>query len=320
MLVVLLLLVFGALAARILLGDFTITIPDFFRIVGGAEIPGATYELMENKLPRAVLGAMVGVAFGIGGALFQATLRNPLASPDIIGISLGASTFAVFGIVELDVIEPAQLSLLAIAGAVAVAATIRLVAGTLQGYRLVLVGVGMAAAMTAVIQYLFTRADLYDAQLALRWLVGSLNTASWPEIVVLGIFLLITLPILAWLVRSLPISELGHDAATGLGVPRGRVDLILLVGVLLVAAAVAVVGPVAFVSFLAGPLARSLNDGRTTIAGSALIGALTMVTADYIAAYLLGDTQVPVGIITGALGAPFLIWLLVAGRTGKRST
>ena len=96
------LVLFGAFAARVLLGDFTFTIPDFFRILFGEEIPGASFILMESKLPRAVLGVLVGVAFGVGGAIFQTTLRNPLASPDIIGVSLGASAAAVFAIVALD--------------------------------------------------------------------------------------------------------------------------------------------------------------------------------------------------------------------------
>lgn len=319
-LAVLSLLVFGAFAARVLLGDFTITIPDFFRIVTGAQIPGATYELMESKLPRAVLGALVGIAFGVGGALFQTALRNPLASPDIIGISLGASAAAVFAIVELGLIEPSDLSIAAILGALVVAIVIRLVAGTLQGYRLVLVGVGMAAALSSAIQYLFTRADIYDAQLGLRWLTGSLKTASWEEIRIFWVFLAVALGVLAWLLRALPITELGEDTARGLGVPGHRLELILVIGVVLIAGAVAVVGPVAFVSFLSGPIAKSLNGGRTTILGAGLVGALTMLSADYVAAYLLGDTLVPVGVITGAFGAPFLIWLLISGRTGRRAS
>ena len=85
----------GAFAARVLLGDFTVTVPDFVRILGGEQIPGATYIVMESKLPRAVLAVLVGVAFGVGGAIFQTTLRNPLASPDIVGVSLGASAAAI---------------------------------------------------------------------------------------------------------------------------------------------------------------------------------------------------------------------------------
>ena len=305
-------------AARVLLGDFTFTIPDFFRILFGAEIPGASFILMESKLPRALLGILVGSAFGVAGAIFQTTLRNPLASPDIIGVSLGASAAAVFAIVSLGQTgTPVAVS--AILGAVAVSGLVRWVAGPAAGYRLVLIGVGVAAALSSVIQYLFTRADVYDAQLALRWLTGSLNQVDWPTIRLLAGFLLVLLPAMVWLVRSLRITELGDDAAAGLGVPQRRTDLLLLAAVVLTAVAVAAAGPVAFVSFLAGPIARSLNSGRTTVTGAALAGAAIVVAADYVAAYLVADVNLPVGVVTGALGAPFLLWLLARGRNGRKA-
>ena len=146
-------------AARVLLGDFTVTLPDFFRILGGAEIPGASYILMESKLPRAVLGVLVGVAFGVGGAIFQTTLRNPLASPDIIGVSLGASAAAVFAIVLLDQ-RGLPVSVAAVVGAVGDRRLVRLVgrAGRRQPP-----GAGRrgrrARPCCRSIQYLFTRAD-----------------------------------------------------------------------------------------------------------------------------------------------------------------
>jgi iron complex transport system permease protein len=113
-----------------------------------------------------------------------------------------------------------------------------------------------------------------------------------------------------WLARALPVTELGDDTAAGLGVGPGRTDALLFVGVLLVAVAVAAAGPVAFVAFLAGPLARALNRGRTTLLGAGLVGALIVVTGDYVAAYAIPDTNLPVGVITGAIGAPFLLWLI----------
>ncbi len=305
-------------AARVLLGDYTITIPDFFRILLGADIPGASYILMESKLPRALLGVLVGAAFGIAGAIFQTTLRNPLASPDIIGVSVGASAAAVFTIVTLDQTGP-WVSAAAVAGAVTVSVVVRLVAGTVGGFRLVLVGIAMAAALQSVIQYLFTRADVYDAQLALRWLTGSVNRADWPTLRLLAGILLVLTPVLVWLARSLRVTELGEDTAAGLGVRPGRADALLLLAVLLTAVAVAAAGPIAFVSFLAGPIARALNSGRTTLVGAAITGAVIVVGADYVADYLLADTNFPVGVVTGAFGAPFLLWLLARGRTGRRA-
>ncbi len=307
-----------AFAARVLLGDYTVTIPDFFRILTGTEIPGASYIVMESKLPRAVLAVLVGVAFGVGGAIFQTTFRNPLASPDIIGISLGASAVAVGALVLGDLRGP-TVSLLAVLGAVAVAGVVRLVAGPHSGYRMVLVGVGMAAVLQSAIQYVFTRADVYDAQLVLRWLTGSVSAADWPTIRVLAVVLAVLLPLTALLARSMRISELGDDAAAGLGVPRRRADGVLLLGVVLVAVGVAAAGPIAFVSFLAGPIARQLNGGRPTLVGAGLTGAVIVVAADYVADYLLADVNFPAGVVTGALGAPFLLWLLARGPTGRRA-
>lgn len=314
----LLVALFAAFGARVLLGDYTITIPDFVRIVLGEEIPGASYIVMESKLPRALLAVIVGATFGVAGAIFQTTLRNPLASPDIVGVSLGASAAAVTGIVVLG-LQGSALSIAAVLGAVAVAVVVRLVAGNASGHRLVLVGVGLASAMQSMIQYLFTRADTYDAQLVLRWLTGSVSRADWPTLQVLTLCLLALAPVLLWLSRSLPITELGHDTAAGLGVPQRRTDAVLLLGVVLTALAVAAAGPIAFVSFLAGPIARALNGGRGTLAGSALVGAVVVVCADYVADYLLADINFPVGVVTGAFGAPFLLWLLASGRTGRRT-
>jgi iron complex transport system permease protein len=307
-----------AFAARVLLGDFTFTIPDFVRILAGAEIPGASFILMETKLPRAVLSVLVGVAFGLGGAIFQTTLRNPLASPDIIGVSLGASAAAVVAIVILDLPGPA-IAFAAVVGALLIALAVRLVAGPATGYRLVVVGVAMAAALQSVIQYVFTRADEHDAQLVLRWLTGSVSGATWPTIRLLVVGLLILLPAAAWLSRSLRALELGHDTARGLGVPANRTDALLVLAVVLTACAVAAAGPVAFVGFLAGPISRALNGGRTTLSGAALTGATIVVAADYVADYLFTDINFPVGVVTGAFGAPFLLWLLARGRT-ERST
>jgi iron complex transport system permease protein len=307
-----------AFAARTMLGDFIITLPDFFRILGGEEIPGASYILMESKLPRAVLGLLVGMAFGAGGAIFQTTLRNPLASPDIIGVSIGASAAAVLAIVSLE-LRGVSVSLAAVLGAVLISVLVRQQAGSVAGSRLVLVGVGLSAALVSVVQYLFVRADEWDAQLVLHWLTGSLNRTDWPTIRVLAVLLLLLVPALVVLGRSSSVAELGEDAAAGLGVTPRRSDALLVVAVLLVALGVAAAGPIAFVSFLAGPIARALNDGRTTLVGSALVGALIVIGADYAAAYLVPNMNYPVGVVTGAFGAPFLLWLLATGRTSRRS-
>lgn len=306
--------VVGAFLARVLLGDFTFTVPDAVRIVLGEEIPGASFILMETKLPRAVLAVLVGLALGVSGAIFQGALRNPLASPDIIGVAMGASAAAAFAIIELGH-QGNAVAIWAAGGAVGMAAVVRLVGGS--GGRLVLVGVGATVALQASVQYLFTRADEYDAHVALRWLTGSVGEATWSQIRLVAAGLLVLLPLTALLVRSLGIAELGADLATGLGVGPRRTDLVLLMAVLLVALAVAVAGPVSFVAFLAGTIARALNGGRRTLLGAGLTGALIVVAAEYPADYLFADVNYPVGVVTGALGAPFLLWLLATGRAGR---
>lgn len=305
--------VVAAFWLRVLGGDYTITFPDFWRIVGGARIPGADFILLESKLPRACLAILVGLALGAGGAIFQTTLRNPLASPDVIGVSAGASAAAVLGIVTWHLAGSA-LAAAALVGAVLTALAIRALAGADPGLRLLLVGVTASAGLVAVIQYLFTRADVYDAQLALRWLTGSLADAVWPEIRLLAIALLVLLPVTAYAARGARSLELGEDVAACLGVRRWRADALLLCAVLLVAVATAAAGPVAFVALLAGPIARSLHRGRHTIAGAALAGAVVMLVADFLGAYALPGVNLPVGVVTGAFGAPFLLWLLVTSR------
>lgn len=305
----------GAFLARVLLGDYSFTIPDAVAIVfQDKQIPTATFILMETKLPRAVLAVLVGLAFGVAGAIFQGALRNPLASPDIIGVGMGASAAATFAFVELNA-EGVEVALWGAGGAILMAVVVRLVGGS--GNKLILAGVGATVALQGFIQYLFTRADEYDAHIALRWLTGSVSEATWEQIQLVSVGLLILLPLTAALVRSIGIAELGPDLATGLGVGPRRTDAVLLLAVLLVALGVAVAGPVSFVAFLAAPIARALNGGRRTLVGAGLTGALIVVAAEYPADYLFADVNYPVGVITGALGAPFLLWLLATGRAGR---
>ncbi len=319
-------------AVSVLLGSYTVTVPDFFRILiahltGGEKIPGASFIVMENKLPRAVIGTMIGAAFGLAGALFQTMLRNPLASPDVIGISYGASAAAVTAIVVFGA-SGAAVSGAALGGALGVAAIIYAISsgGTLRGSgrgdaagnRLILAGVGIAAALHAVVNFLMTRADIRTAADALVWLNGSLNSASWDRAGVLALALAVLLPAVVAIAGPLRILELGPDAAAGLGIRVGATRLALVItAVALAAVATAAAGPVSFVAFLAGPIARRFT-GKASLPASALVGAVIVLAADYVAAnvapLLLDGTVLPVGVITGALGAPFLLWLLVTAN------
>ncbi len=300
-------------AARVLLGDSPVTVGDFFRIVAGEKIPVASYIVREDKLPRAVLGTLVGAALGLSGAIFQVELRNPLASPDVVGVTVGASAAAVFAIITLH-LSGLPVSAIAILGALSTLVLLFVAAGTTAARRFVLVGVGVSAALLSVVQYLLTRADVVEAQVALRWLVGSLNDVDWSTIRVLGLLLTVLFPLTAWLARGLRVSVLGPDTARGLGLSSWHGPALLGVAVLLTAVAVAAAGPVSFVSFLAGPIARTLNGRRSTLLGSALTGAVIVVGADYLGAYGLPGTHLPVGIVTGAVGALVLATLMATGR------
>lgn len=320
-------------AVYVLLGSYTVTIPDFFTIVinhltGGEKIPGASFIVMEHKLPRAVVGTMIGIAFGLAGALFQTMLRNPLASPDIIGISYGASAAAVTAIVIFGA-SGAVVSGAALGGALGVAAIIYAISrggsgagggsrGNAAGNRLILAGVGIAAALHAVVNFLMTRADIRTAADALIWLNGSLNSATWDRAGVLAVSLVILVPAVIALAGPLRILELGDDAAAGLGIKVNAARLALvLTAVGLAAVATAAAGPVAFVAFLAGPIARRIVR-KPSLPAAALTGALIVLLADFfasnIAPAILDGTVLPVGVITGALGAPFLLWLLVTSN------
>ncbi|WP_263855456.1 iron chelate uptake ABC transporter family permease subunit [Arthrobacter sp. M4] len=321
-------LLFGA---YVLLGSYTVTIPDFFTIViahltGGERIPSASFIVMEHKLPRAVAGLFVGVAFGLAGGLFQTMLRNPLASPDVIGVSYGASAAAVTAIVVFGA-TGAAVSFAALGGAAVVAALIYAMSrggsagsprGQAAGNRLILAGVGTAAALTAVVNFLLTRADIRTAADTLVWLNGSLNPATWERVGLLFAGLAVLLPAAAALAPALRILELGDDAASGLGVRVNAVRLgIVLVAVGLAASATAAAGPVSFVAFLAAPIGRRIV-GSPSLPAAALTGAAIVLAADYFAANIapivLGGTVLPVGVVTGALGAPFLLWLLVTSK------
>lgn len=310
----------AAIVLDLVAGRHPIELPGLLAALAGERVPGVSFILWEDRLPQAAVGVLAGAAFGASGAIFQRMLRNPLASPDVIGVGYGASAAAVTGMLLFGA-QGIGLSLIACAGALAVALFIYAMAdaGKHTGPRLILAGIAVAALLQALIQYLLTRTDVRTAGDALRWLTGSLSASTWERAGLLAAALAILLPLLVPAAAKLRILELGDDSAAGLGlaVRPTRLGLILL-GVGLTAVATAVTGPLAFVSFLAGPLALRLCGGRSNLGSAALIGALLVVAANFIASNIMPTVELPVGVVTGALGAPFLIWVLV--RTNKEGT
>lgn len=306
-------LVILAFAASLMIGQTFYSVDEVLRVITGQTVPGATFTVGRLRLPRAVLALLVGLSFGLGGVTFQTMLRNPLASPDIIGISSGASAAAVFAIVSLG-LGRTGVSVFAVTAGLVVALIIYLLAfrnGT-AGIRLILVGIGVAAMLDALINWELTRAAQWDLQEALRWLAGSLNGADWATNLPVLIALIVLAPILLGQAKNLAITQLGDEAAQALGVSVSRTRLLVIVtAVGLISFATAAAGPVAFVAFLSGPIAaRLIGPGSSPLVPAALVGALLVLVADLIAQFALG-TRYPVGVITGVLGAPYLIYLII---------
>jgi iron complex transport system permease protein len=313
----LLLLTAGLFAVSLMFGKTFYGPGDVLRVILGETVPGASFTVGELRLPRAVLGLLSGAAFGIAGVTFQTMLRNALAAPDVIGISAGASVAAVICLVVLSLSQTVT-SVVAIVASLATALAIyglswsRGVADT----RLILIGIAVAAVMDSVVSYVLLGAAAWDIQLALRWLTGSLNAATWGRVVPLAIACVVLVPVLLALARRLTVMQQGDDSATSLGVPVERTRLVvILAAVTLIAFATAASGPIAFVAFLAGPIAaRLVGGGHSLLVPAALVGALLVLGGDLVGQYAFG-ARYPVGVITGAVGAPYLIYLLV--RTNR---
>ncbi|MFE0174157.1 FecCD family ABC transporter permease [Streptomyces sp. NPDC059002] len=268
--------------------------------------------------PRMVVGLLVGAAFGVAGGLIQTVARNPLASPDIIGISQGASALTV-GAMTFGITSYTALPYLSVLGGVLAAALVYVFAwrGGLHATRFVLIGIGFAIALRSVTTLFMTKGDYLVAQQAQIWMTGSLNGRGWAEAEPLGLVLLCLLPFVLWAARAQRSVTMDDDTATALGVRLGRVRLGLVVlGVVLASVATGAAGPVDFVALLAPQIARRLTrTAQIPLFCSALLGALIMVLADLLARRLFSPTELPVGVLTAAVGAPYLIWLIIRSRS-----
>lgn len=296
------------------LGDLWIPLPDVARVALGLSAdPPAPFIVGELRLPRAVMAVMVGLAFGMAGTILQQLVRNPLASPDIIGVTYGASAAAVVAILVVGA-SGFLLSVWALLGGLGAAALVYGLAWSqgVTGYRMILIGIGVGAIGESLTAYFLTRARLYEATVALRWLTGSLSDASESRMHVLGWCLLAIVPVALLLARWIRPLQLGDESARELGlrVETARLGLIV-VSVVLASVATAAAGPVAFVGLMAGPVAGLLTGkAGGGLISSGLIGALLVVISDMIGQHLFPQS-LPVGIVTGIIGAPYLIWLLI---------
>ncbi|WP_313618546.1 iron ABC transporter permease [Agrobacterium sp.] len=286
---------------------------DVMRVLLGDNIPGLSFTVGQLRLPRAVLSILAGLCFGMGGVAFQIMLRNPLASPDIIGISSGASAAAVFAIIVLSLSGPV-VSIFAVVSGLAIALLVYALSfrNGVAGTRLILVGIGVSAMLQSFIAYILSVAPAWSLQEAMRWLTGSVNGAQLGQTLPLLLALAVFGGLLLSRARDLEALRLGDDTAAALGVRVARTRIIVIItSVGMIAFATAVAGPIAFVAFLSGPIAaRIMGNNGSFLLPAALVGATLVLLGDYCGQFLL-PSRYPVGVVTGALGAPYLIFLIV---------
>ncbi|MFJ4830861.1 FecCD family ABC transporter permease [Streptomyces sp. NPDC088747] len=302
------------------IGDYPITLPEVVKALAGSGDPATVLVVQDLRLPRALTGLLVGIAFGISGALFQTITRNPLASPDMIGLTQGAGTAVVAGIV-LGWDGGLGTQGLGLLGALATALVVYALAWKhgATGYRIILVGIGVSWICTSATDFLLARGQQFEAQAAVGWLVGNLNGRTWHQVSTLAVAMAVLVPVALGFGRWMRTLQLGDDVATGLGTPVQPVRLaLMLTGVGLIAFGTAAAGPVAFVALAAPQIAQRLVGAASPPPlASGLTGALVVLGSDLIAREAISGTELPVGIVTGVLGAPVLLWLLIrANRAG----
>ncbi|GIV79578.1 MAG: iron ABC transporter permease [Litorilinea sp.] len=272
------------------------------------------------RLPRMLVAALVGVALGLAGAILQALTRNPLASPGILGINAGAGLAAVSLIVLFDRVSASLLPLAAFGGAFLVALAIYGLAWRAgdSPTRLILIGIGLTAVAQALTTLMITFGDINNVQRALVWLTGSVYGRTWDEFWALLPWLVLLGPVALLLARDLDALNLGDEVARSLGSPVDlRRGILLGVVVGLAGAAVATAGTIGFVGLMAPHIARRLvGPGHLGLLPTAgLTGAFLVVTADLVGRTLLAPTELPCGLVTAAIGAPFFLYLLWRQRS-----
>ncbi|HXH07356.1 MAG TPA: iron ABC transporter permease [Vicinamibacterales bacterium] len=280
--------------------------------------------LFVARLPRVAAGALVGAALAAAGVVFQALLRNPLATPYTLGVSAGAALGAMLAIAGEWSFAAAGLPavpLASLAGAFgAVAIVYALSRARREGLStgvLLLAGVTLNAFFSALILFVQYLADFAETFRALRWLLGDLDVASYGPLLAALPLMALAGAVFAWLARALNALSLGAEAAAARGVDVARAQrLAFFSGSLATGAAVSIAGPIGFVGIIVPHLVRRLvgADHRLVLPASALAGATMLVACDTIARTALAPVELPVGVITALLGGPFFLWLLIRRR------
>ncbi|TPQ21444.1 FecCD family ABC transporter permease [Streptomyces sporangiiformans] len=305
-------------------GDFPIGLPQVMATILGRGEQVDQFVIMDLRMPRALAGLIVGIALGVSGAITQSIARNPLASPDILGITHGASAVAVFlvtvsGGTAAAIVSSVGLSAAALAGGLGTGLLVYFLAWRrgIDGFRLILIGISVSAVMEAITTWLLVTADIRDVAKAQAWLVGSLDERSWDEVRVALWGTLVLMVVVSCVAFQFKPMHFGDEVAAGLGVRYSMVRAVMLLcAVLLAGVAVSAAGPVPFVALVAPQVAMRLARCPTPpMVASGMVGALLLIGADLVARTAL-PISLPVGVVTAAIGGPFLVYLLV--RANRR--
>ncbi|MFB3186704.1 FecCD family ABC transporter permease [Staphylococcus pseudintermedius] len=275
---------------------------------------GDNFILSEFRVPRMLLGILVGAALAISGAVIQGVIRNPLASPDVIGITKGASLAAVIVIIVFPTAPLFVLPVASFIGALVISLILSLLISWqgIKGSQLALIGMAIGAVAMALVQYLLIRNPM-EANIALVWLTGSLFGRSMDHVLTILPWLIVAIPVIFLYASKLDILHLGEEVATALGTHVQRTKMILLfTSVMLAGAAISVVGGLSFLGLIAPHIARSLvgHQHRHIVAMSGLVGALLMVIADGLARIIAPPIDIPVGVLIAIIGAPYFLYVL----------
>ncbi len=274
------------------------------------------FVLTSYRLPRLLLALLVGAALAVAGVLVQGIVRNPLASPDILGVNHAASLASVGALLLLPSLPVITLPLLAFAGGMAGLILLRILANTSQPMKLALTGVALSACWASLTDYLMLSRP-QDVNSALLWLTGSLWGRDWSFVKIAAPLLILFLPLSLRFCRDLDLLALGDARATTLGVSVPRIRLqALLLAVAMTSTGVAVCGPISFIGLVVPHMVRSITGGRHRwlLPVSAMTGALLLVVADLLARIVHPPLELPAGVLTAIIGAPWFVWLLVRMR------
>lgn len=313
--VCLVLALFGLMLVGLMLGTPQLRVPDLLTIANGGGSRLARIVVMELRLPRVLLGAMAGAMLALAGTLLQDSMRNALAGPELLGVSSGASVvMASVTIFHLPV--PWNLyPIAALAGGMAAGAVVLLSMRRMgDSVRLILMGVSVGALLYAAIIAIVSLGDQNDVGILYLYLLGSLANRTWDYVNLVWPWAVVCIPLALLMARPINLLQLGDDMAEGLGlhVVRWRL-LIVILSAALVAAVVAVAGPIGYVALAAPHMARRTlrtPDARQVLPISMLMGAVLLVGADLLAKNLFDPLELPVGIWTTVIGGPVLLFLL----------